>query len=119
MIGYHNILMSDHSGLPRSAFLILLALADGPSHGLGIIARVEDATRGAIKLGPGTLYGTIKILAADGLIRESAAPTPADADTRRRFFRLTSRGARALSAEAGRLRVLVEAAATRRVVDPV
>jgi DNA-binding PadR family transcriptional regulator len=109
--------MSDRSALPRSAFLILLALADGPGHGLGIIARVEQATNGIEKLGPGTLYGTIQTLVADGLIRETDAPTPGEADTRRRFFRLTPRGHRALRAEAARLRVLVEAAATRRLVD--
>jgi DNA-binding PadR family transcriptional regulator len=111
--------MSDHFGLPRSAFLILLALSDGPGHGLGIIARVEHATSGSVKLGPGTLYGTIQTLAADGLIRESAAPTPDEADTRRRFFKLTPRGDRALRAEAARLRILVDAAATRRLVDQI
>jgi len=111
--------MSDHFGLPRSAFLILLALSDGPGHGLGIITRVENATSGSVELGPGTLYGTIQILAADGLIRECEAPTPDQADRRRRFFKLTPRGDRALRAEAARLRILVEAAATRRLMDQV
>jgi DNA-binding PadR family transcriptional regulator len=104
--------------MPRSAFLILLALHEGPSHGLGLIARIEQATEGRVKLGPGTLYGTLQTLSADGLIRDAAAPpNPADHDPRRRYYRLTPRGDRAVRGEAERLRVLVDAAATRRLLS--
>jgi DNA-binding PadR family transcriptional regulator len=110
-------LTSDISGLSRSAFLLLLALHDGPGHGLGLVGRVEAATEGRVKLGPGTLYGTLQTLATDQLIRESAAPEAAiDADPRRRYYRITPRGERALRTEAERMRVLVEAATTRRVL---
>jgi len=106
--------------VPRSAFLILLALHDGPCHGLGLITRVEQATNGQVKLGPGTLYGTLQTLAADHMIRESAAPQDAvDDDPRRRYYRITPRGDRALRSEAERLRVLVNAAAARRVFGDV
>ena len=110
----------DAADLPRSAFLVLLALADGPGHGLGIVARIEDATHGRVKLGPGTLYGTLQSLASAGLIRLTAeAPDPHDDDPRRRYYKLTPKGEKALRAEAARLRVLVDAAAARRVLGDV
>ena len=97
--------------LPRSAYLVLLSLADRPRHGLAIIDRVEEATRGRMKIGPGTLYGTLQKLEAAGLIRETAdAPDPDDDDTRRRYYRITPRGERALAAETASLRVLLDAA---------
>jgi DNA-binding PadR family transcriptional regulator len=113
-------MMSDMSGLARSAFLVLLALADGPGHGLGIVGRVESVTGGSVKLGPGTLYGTLQSLVGAGLIRETGAPVgPDDDDPRRRYYRVTPRGDKALKAEAERLRVLVRAAAARQVLGDV
>jgi DNA-binding PadR family transcriptional regulator len=94
-----------------------LALHDGPCHGLGVVERVERTTNGRVKLGPGTLYGTLQTLAADQMIRDSAAPEHVvDDDPRRRYYRITPRGDRALRSEAERLRVLVDAAAARRVL---
>lgn len=98
------------ASLPRASFLVLLALADQPGHGLAIADRVEDTTRGRVKMGPGTLYGTLQKLQQAGLIRETAqAPDPDDHDARRRYYRLTPRGERLLRAEAENLRVLAEA----------
>jgi DNA-binding PadR family transcriptional regulator len=117
MLVRQDILTSDISPVPRSAFLILLALHDGPCHGLGVVDRVERATNGQVKLGPGTLYGTLQTLAADQMIRESGAPEDAvDDDPRRRYYRITPRGERALRAEAARLRVLVDAATASHVL---
>jgi DNA-binding PadR family transcriptional regulator len=99
------------SALSRSAFLVLLALSDRARHGLAIVVRIEEATSGRVKMGPGTLYGTLQKLQATGLIRETAEPPdPDDHDTRRRYYRLTPRGERALSSEAEGLRVLADAA---------
>ena len=98
-------------GLPRSSFLVLLALAEQPRHGLGIVDHVEHATHGSVKLGPGTLYGTLQKLVSIGHIRETAmTPDPADHDPRRRYYRITAKGERALKDEAARLRTLVDAA---------
>ena len=47
---------------------ILLALADEERHGYGIMREVEARTGGGTRLGPGTLYGSIKRMLADGLI---------------------------------------------------
>ena len=67
--------------LPRSTFLILLALADQPRHGLGIIDDIAERTAGDVRMGPGTLYGTLQWLLDGGLIRETAeAPDPDDDD---------------------------------------
>ena len=105
-------------GLSRSAFLVLLALADQPRHGLAIIDRVAEATRGEVKLGPGTLYGTLQKLVADGMIREtSEAPDPADHDPRRRYYKLTTKAQRELRSEATRMRSLVHAAVDHQILE--
>jgi DNA-binding PadR family transcriptional regulator len=102
--------------MPRSAFLILLSLSDRPRHGLAIVDRIEEATRGREKMGPGTLYGTLQKLEQAGLVRQTEkVPDPDDHDTRRRYYRITPKGERELRAETARLRVLVEAAGALRV----
>ena len=101
-----------NDGLSRSAFLVLLALADQPRHGLAIIDFIAAATDGTVRIGPGTLYGTLQKLSADGLIRETAsAPDPDDHDPRRRYYALTAKARRELTSEAMRMRALVNAAA--------
>jgi DNA-binding PadR family transcriptional regulator len=106
--------------LSRSAFLIMLALTDRPRHGLAIIDRVEESSRGDLKMGPGTLYGTLQKLTAAGLIREQRhAPDPDDHDTRRRYYGLTPRGERALKAEAARLRTMVQAATKQKLFGDI
>jgi len=101
--------------LTPAIFHILLALAGGERHGYGIMQEVDASTNGQQKLGPGTLYGSIKRLLANGLIEESGdRPDPALDDQRRRYYRLTERGRRVAAAEAQRLeRLVVEARAKR------
>lgn len=57
------------SFLPMSetAFYILLSLSV-PRHGYGIIKHVEDLTKGRIKLGSGTIYGTLSKMQKAGII---------------------------------------------------
>ena len=106
------------SGISRSAFTILLAIADQPRHGLGIVDEVAARTGGQVRLGPGTLYGTLQKLVETGLIRETAeVPDPADDDPRRRYYRITARGSRALQEEANRMRSLVDAAVSKNVLE--
>jgi DNA-binding PadR family transcriptional regulator len=99
-------------------FHILLALAGGERHGYAIMREVEALTGGAQRLGPGSLYGSIKRLLAEGLIEECGdRPDPAAAgDERRRYYHLTDLGRRAAGAEARRLEVLVRAARGRRLL---
>jgi len=53
--------------MTETAFYILLSLTE-PSHGYGIIKRVEDLTNGRLKLGSGTIYGTLTKMQNDGII---------------------------------------------------
>ena len=78
---------------------ILLSLAAEDRHGLGIAADVKTFTSGRLTLGPGTLYGTIKRLLDAGLIQDLGAPAAVDDDPRRRYYRITPAGRRALEAE--------------------
>ena len=76
---------------------ILLALADEERHGYGIMQEVEARTGGETRLGPGTLYGSIKRMLADGLIEESdERPDPEMDDQRRRYYRITGFGRKAV-----------------------
>ena len=98
-------------GLARSAVQILIALGEGERHGYGIMRSVAEATGGAVKLGPGTLYTTLTRLEADGLIEESdVRPDPAIDDQRRRYWRLTATGRAVAVAEVQRLAAIVERA---------
>jgi DNA-binding PadR family transcriptional regulator len=101
--------------LTPAMFQILLALADGERHGYGIMQ--EIGARGSLRIGPGTLYGSIKRMLADGLIEESGErPDPALDDERRRYYRLTDAGRRAAAAEALRLADLVDIARAKRLL---
>ncbi len=99
---------------------ILLVLADGERHGYGIMQEISQKTDGTVRMGPGTLYGSIKRMLADGLIKESAErPDPALDDERRRYYRLTDFGQRVMRAEARRLVQVVRVAQMKHVLaDP-
>lgn len=99
-------------------FHILLALADGERHGYGIMQEVESATDGKMRMGPGTLYGSVKRMLADALIVESdERPDPELDDERRRYYRLTELGRRVAVAEARRLSGLVSVARAKRLLS--
>lgn len=53
--------------MTESAFYILLALTE-PRHGYGIIKQVEEMTSGRLKLGSGTIYGTLTKMQQDEMI---------------------------------------------------
>jgi DNA-binding PadR family transcriptional regulator len=95
---------------------ILIALADADRHGYGIMLEVERLTDGATRMGPGTLYGTIKRMLAAKLIEEAdERPDPDLDDERRRYYRITALGRRVLQAESARMAALVAAARAKRV----
>jgi DNA-binding PadR family transcriptional regulator len=103
--------------LTPAVFHILLALADGERHGYSIMQEVATLTDGNLKMGPGTLYGSIKRMLASGLIEESDwRPDPELDDERRRYYRLTDLGRRVASAEAGRLSRLVHQAHRKQLL---
>jgi DNA-binding PadR family transcriptional regulator len=92
--------------LTPALFHVLLALADGQKHGYAIMKDVAERTDGRVMLSTGTLYGIVKRLLADGLIRESALGST----DRRRAYRLTVFGRKVALAEVERMRDLVSAA---------
>lgn len=101
--------------LTPAQFHILLTLADESRHGYGIMQEIRERTGGALVLGPGTLYRSIKQLLERGLIAglETPATDAARADegrrpdARRRPYTLTPAGRIRLREEAHRLRALV------------
>jgi len=103
------------SPMTPAVFHVLLALTGGERHGYAIMQEVRDHTDGALQLGAGTLYGTIDRLIRDGYVREVDGPAAESSrDARRRFYRITSEGRRALDAEVERLERIVKTARTIR-----
>jgi DNA-binding PadR family transcriptional regulator len=103
--------------LRPSVFHILLALSDSDLHGYGIMQEVAEHTAGQIKLGPGTLYGTIKRLLSDKLIVEVDERPDAELDDeRRRYYRLTDFGQKVLKAEVQRISKMVAVAQRKRLI---
>ncbi len=97
--------------LPVAVFHILVAVADRERHGYAIMQDVEARTEGQLRLGPGTLYGTIKRMLHDGLIDElDERPDPEHDDVRRRYYRITAAGRKAARDESARLTLLLRQA---------
>lgn len=101
------------AALSDLAFHILLALADGPSHGYAIGKNVEAQSGGRLDPTTGALYQALRRLTEEGLIEPADAP--AGADERRKYFALTRLGRRAADREAQRLDALVRAARHRNL----
>ena len=88
------ILEADNGSEPASLY-VLLALADRPSHGLGVAKNVAEFTDGLVLLGPGTLYRCLKDLASAGLV-ERVGPPDSD-NPHRKYYGLTPKGTGELS----------------------
>ena len=85
--------------------LILASLADGPKHGYAMMVDIREFA--SVALGPGTLYGAISRLEAEGLIE------PVSPGERRRPYRLTARGRAELKAQIVALAPIVRVSARR------
>jgi PadR family transcriptional regulator PadR len=101
-------------------FYILLALAEDPGHGSGIVRSVLEQSNGKLRLWPATLYGSLEDLVARGWIEEltSEDDRPEESE-RRRYYRITRDGSRMLAAEATRLQSLASAALERVTSGPL
>jgi DNA-binding PadR family transcriptional regulator len=97
--------------LAVATFHILVAVADQDRHGYAIMQDVATRTNGALKLSPGTLYGSIRRMLDEGLIVElSDRQRPEEDDERRRYYRITPFGRSVAQAEAARLTTLLRQA---------
>lgn len=94
--------------LPPASMHLVLALLDGELHGYALMRRVEELSDGAVRMGAGTLYGTINRLLADGLIVETTDDLDrSDDDERRRYYELTGNGRAVALGELARLQAIV------------
>jgi transcriptional regulator len=77
--------------------LILKALSLQPLHGLGVSRRIEQITRGAYVIGPGSLFPALHRLEQSGWL--AASEGESENNRRAKFYRLTAAGRRQLAAE--------------------
>jgi DNA-binding PadR family transcriptional regulator len=105
-----------NSPLTPAVLHILLALSTQERHGYGIMKQVESDSQGKVKMGPGTLYGSLARMMEAGLIRESDKKIdPEMDDDRRIYYRITGRGQKSLAAELERYREVVAVAREKRL----
>ena len=109
---YTTIMNYGHDPLTPAVFYILLALSIKERHGYDIMKQVESDSHGKVKMGPGTLYGSIKRMLETGLIVE----VNNSENTRRKFYRLTKKGQKHLSAEIQRYSEIVDLAKNKNLL---
>jgi DNA-binding PadR family transcriptional regulator len=107
-------ILDEFSSLTPAVFYILLALSNQERHGYGIMKQVRIDSDERIKMGPGTLYGSIKRMVEDGLIEETEGSNQPDQD-RRKYYRITPKGRKYLSAELERYSKVVKLVGKRKL----
>ncbi|HEX3368559.1 MAG TPA: PadR family transcriptional regulator [Candidatus Cybelea sp.] len=100
--------------MSAATFYILVALAQDDRHGYALIKEIQNFTAGEVALLPGTLYRLIGQLCRDRWIAEVRG-APSD-DPRRRYYRLTPGGRKALAAEVARLESMVKLVRKNRLL---
>ena len=112
---------SDPEALPPltpAVFNILMALADGEKHGYAIMQAVEVETNGTVRMGPGTLYGSLDRMLRAKLVTESeGSDDSVPHSERRRYYRLTDFGSRVLRADVDRLQRAVILARRKKLTS--
>ena len=93
---YENIVLTE------ATYYILLALCD-PQHGYGIMQKVDEMSKGRVRLAAGTLYGALNSLVEKGWIIQ----LPVEDGSRKKNYQITEQGLKVLTAELERLKELV------------
>ena len=93
--------ITKHLPLTESTYYILLALVE-PLHGYGVMQKVKAISQGAVRIGPGTLYGAFSTLENEGLIVKVAE------QDRRKSYTLTLKGRQLLKAQIDRFEVMLD-----------
>ena len=95
---------------------ILLVLADGERHGYAIAQEVEEISDGQVRMGPGTLYGSILRMTESELIEEVTTQRRDEGVERRRYYRQTPFGKRVLTLELARLSAVMNVARRKQLL---
>ena len=82
--------------MTETGFYILLCLRE-EMHGYSIVQKVETMTDGAVRLSPGTMYGSLSKMEKDGLIRFVRE------EEKRKLYHITPLGLEVLELEMGRI----------------
>jgi DNA-binding PadR family transcriptional regulator len=85
--------------LTEATYYIMLVLVE-PLHGYGVMQKVEQISKGTVKIGPGTLYGAFSSLEKEGLIRMVKK------EDRRKCYQLTEKGKHVLVGQIDRLEIM-------------
>jgi DNA-binding PadR family transcriptional regulator len=101
------VAVADHLPLPQAHYHVLVALSGGTHHGYAVMQAVEESSNGVVRMGPATLYGTLRKLCDAQLVEEVQRRPDDDDDPRRRYYQLTSLGRKVCLAESDRLASLV------------
>ena len=104
--------------LREATYFILLSLAPGPKHGYAILKDVSEISRDRVRMSTGTLYGALRRLDEQSLIRRIEDPRPDGSERVRHVYELTGLGRRVIEAEAQRLATLLVAAQSRVTLAP-
>lgn len=93
--------LNKHLPLTESTYYILLTLTS-ELHGYGIMQKVDEISKGTVKLGPGTLYGVLRNLEKSGFIEEVMD------DKRKKNYIITDNGKSLLNMQHERLEILYQ-----------
>jgi DNA-binding PadR family transcriptional regulator len=87
--------------LTESTYYIMLTLVE-PLHGYAVMQKIEEISKGTVKVGPGTLYGAFTSLEEEGLI------VKVKEENRRKSYVLTPKGKKALMNQIKRLEIMTQ-----------
>ena len=87
--------------LTESTYYIMLTLVK-PLHGYAVMQKIEEISKGTVKVGPGTLYGAFTSLEKEGLI------VKVKEENRRKSYVLTPKGRKVLINQIKRLEIMTQ-----------
>jgi DNA-binding PadR family transcriptional regulator len=86
--------------MTETAYYVLISLNE-PKHGYGIMQHVKELTKERIKIGAGTMYGSLSRMEKEGLINSFAE------EDRKKIYEISEKGKIVLKLEQARLEELL------------
>lgn len=108
--------MTHETPITPLSMALLVSLGREDQHGYALMQEVEEQSGGRLRPGTGSLYAALQRLMDEGLIVESPDRPRPDEDGRRRYYRITAAGRRAVVDEAERLRSLLSQASASGLI---